>query len=74
MSNNSVTSRQNRESAGARLHALGPLAVLARGYAILRHWPSLKVLRDVTGIRVHDRIHLQLSNGRLLCEVQEVQQ
>lgn len=61
-------------SAGARLHALSPLAVLERGYAIARHWPSLKVLRDVTGVRVHDRIQLHLSNGRLLCEVQEVQQ
>ena len=62
------------ESAGARLHALSPLAVLERGYAIVRHWPSLKVLRDVTGVRVHDRLQLQLSNGRLLCEVQEVRQ
>ena len=62
------------ESAGARLHALSPLAVLGRGYAIVRHWPSLKMLREVTGVRVHDRLQLQLSNGRLLCEVQEVQQ
>ncbi|HHZ83645.1 MAG TPA: exodeoxyribonuclease VII large subunit [Nitrospirales bacterium] len=62
------------ESAGARLHALSPLAVLERGYAIVRHWPSLNVLRTVTDIRMHDRVQLQLSNGRLLCEVQEVQQ
>ncbi len=63
-------------NAGARLHALSPLAVLERGYAIIRYWPSLKVLRDVTegGVQVHDRLQLQLSTGRLLCEVQEVQQ
>jgi len=62
------------ESAGARLHALSPLAVLERGYAIVRHWPSLKVLRTVADARMHDRVQLQLSDGRLLCEVQEFQQ
>tara|TARA_B100001971_G_scaffold214724_1_gene253874 strand:+ start:3674 stop:5050 length:1377 start_codon:yes stop_codon:yes gene_type:complete len=62
------------ESAGARLHALSPLAVLERGYAIARHWPSLKLLRAATDARVHDRVQLQLFNGCLLCKVQEVQQ
>ena len=57
-----------QQGAGA-LHALSPLAILARGYSITRRWPEMRVLRKAIDVTPGDTVHVRLSSGELICEV-----
>jgi exodeoxyribonuclease VII large subunit len=57
-----------QQGAGA-LHALSPLAILARGYSITRRWPEMRVLRKAIEVTPGDTVHVRLSSGELICEV-----
>ncbi len=46
-----------------RLDALSPLAVLGRGYAIVRQLPSGKLVKSVGQLSVGDQLQLQLADG-----------
>jgi len=48
-----------------RLNALSPLAVLGRGYAIVRHHESGAVVKAAQQVQTGDRLHIQLSRGEL---------
>jgi exodeoxyribonuclease VII large subunit len=65
--------RRRAAAAGAegRLRALGPLAVLARGYAIVRR-PGGGLVRDAAATRVGEDLELRLDHGELGCRVTEV--
>jgi len=52
-----------------KLHALSPLAVLARGYSIAFLLPARKVLKDASQVREGDRFELKLSRGSLEAQV-----
>jgi exodeoxyribonuclease VII large subunit len=67
-----AASRQRLAAASARLAALSPLGVLARGYAIVRG-PDGRVLTAAASVAPGDRIDVALARGRLGCEVREVQ-
>ncbi|MGD9948361.1 MAG: exodeoxyribonuclease VII large subunit [Desulfobulbus sp.] len=55
------------------LHAVSPLATLARGYAIVRTTGKQPhVLRLSTQVRQGDTIEAMLHQGRLLCRVEQV--
>lgn len=60
--------RSLQEAVGA-IHALSPLAILARGYSITRRWPDLTILRAASDAAPGEAVHVRLASGELLCEV-----
>jgi len=65
--------RELRAALGSRaaaLDAMSPLKVLSRGYAIARK-ESGEILRRSTDASAGDRLSLRLSDGTLLCRVQD---
>ena len=54
----------------ARLHALSPLAVLSRGYAIALHLPTGKALLRAADARAGDALELRLHDGSLQARVE----
>ena len=60
--------RSLQEAVGA-IHALSPLAILARGYSITRRWPDLTILRAASDAVPGEAVHVRLASGELLCEV-----
>ena len=55
-----------------KLQALSPLAVLGRGYSIVTD-KNGNVIKSVSGVSAGDDISIKLSDGRILADVQEVQ-
>ncbi|NMC70732.1 MAG: hypothetical protein GYA57_11785, partial [Myxococcales bacterium] len=55
-------------AASARLEALSPLAVLARGYALARTADGA-VLTDAARVAPGDAVEIALARGRVDCEV-----
>lgn len=62
--------RSLQEAVGA-IHALSPLAILARGYSITRRWPDLTILRTASDAAPGEAVHVRLASGALLCEVRK---
>lgn len=52
------------------LHALSPLATLARGYAILHRTTSGEVIRDATQVAVGERVTARLGQGILTARIE----
>lgn len=61
--------RRSLQEAVGSIHALSPLAVLARGYSITRRWPDLTVLRAAVEAAPGETVHIRLASGELVCEV-----
>ena len=55
--------------AAARLHALSPLAVLGRGYAVCWNADRTVVIRDSAAVAKGDRLRVTLAQGELDCDV-----
>ncbi len=53
----------------ARLHALSPLAVLGRGYAVCWNADRTVVIRDSAAVAKGDRLRVTLARGELDCDV-----
>jgi exodeoxyribonuclease VII large subunit len=53
------------------LHALSPLATLARGYAIVQRPATGVIVTDATDIKTGERIRARLARGSLDCLVEE---
>ena len=64
--------RDQASAYAERLHALSPLAVLARGYAVCRQEPEGTVLKDSAAVRIGDAVRVMLHRGSLGCAVTEV--
>ena len=60
-------------SLSARLDALSPLKTLARGYAICWDTPGHDVVRSVAAVAPGDRVHVQVPDGLLHCEVESIE-
>jgi exodeoxyribonuclease VII large subunit len=58
--------------AAARLHALSPLAVLGRGYAVCWTGDRTAVVRRADAVAPGDRLRVTLGHGEVGCEVREV--
>ena len=56
----------------SQLHQLSPLAVLARGYSIVKDLRNGKVLKKSTDTIVGAEVHATLSEGELVCRVQQI--
>ena len=53
----------------ARLDALSPLAVLARGYAVCWNATRTSIIRSTSAVTTGDTVHVRLAEGELTCEV-----
>lgn len=58
-----VAERARTEQFGARLGALSPLKVMARGYAVVFREPSGRVLRSASEANVGDRLQIRLARS-----------
>jgi len=61
---------RSRELA-ARLHALSPLAVLGRGYAVCWNDDKTRIIRADRDVQPGDGVRVTLAEGELHCRVQE---
>ncbi len=59
--------------AAASLDALSPLGVLRRGYALAQDEGG-RLLRSTRGVRTGERLRLRLSEGSLICRVEQVEE
>jgi exodeoxyribonuclease VII large subunit len=55
----------------ARLEALSPLAVLARGYAVCWNDARTSIIRTASAVAAGDRVRVTLSEGELRCRVEQ---
>ena len=53
----------------AKLEALSPAGILARGYSITRTIPEQKVLRETTNVQLNQDLEVMLAKGTLFCRV-----
>jgi exodeoxyribonuclease VII large subunit len=56
---------------GARLDALSPLAVLARGYAVCWNDARTSIVRSAGTVHDGERVHVTLADGELACRVEQ---
>ncbi|MCZ6599852.1 MAG: exodeoxyribonuclease VII large subunit [Acidobacteria bacterium] len=64
--------RQRLALAGGRLQELSPLAVLGRGYAMVRDPASGSLLRDTSGVSPGDELEVRLHRGEMRVRVHQV--
>lgn len=64
-------SAQQLASLAGQLDAVSPLATLARGYAIVEHFPEGGVIRRYSDAMPGDRVSARLGQGRLICRIEE---
>ncbi|MDX1708824.1 MAG: exodeoxyribonuclease VII large subunit [Desulfobacterales bacterium] len=55
----------------ARLHALSPVGILARGYSITRTIPDAKIVLDPDSVALNQDLEVIVSKGALICKVKE---
>jgi exodeoxyribonuclease VII large subunit len=72
MQNSILLGRHQLKLLISQLHQLSPLAVLARGYAIVKDFRSGKVLKKSTDTMVGAEVHATLSEGELVCRVKKI--
>jgi exodeoxyribonuclease VII large subunit len=53
------------------LHALSPLAVLGRGYAVCWNDEKTSIIRSEQAVRDGDAVRVTLADGELRCRVQK---
>lgn len=68
-----VTPENRMRLAAARLHDLSPLGTVARGYALAEH-PGGGVVTRITDVDVGDRLDVRVSDGRIGCVVQSIEE
>jgi exodeoxyribonuclease VII large subunit len=66
-----VQKKSQLGQSGASLHALSPLSVLGRGFA-LASAPGQRVLRDTKTLSVGDEVTVVLQKGAFIAKVQKV--
>lgn len=62
--------KQQVLSLSSRLHALSPLAVLERGYAVCRI--DGRIVRDASTLRVGERLSVRFHKGSAICRVESL--
>ena len=58
----------------SKLDTLSPLNSLARGYGIVKSEKDNTLVKSVNAVRVGDRIAINLIDGKLLCEVEGIEE
>ncbi|WP_218813869.1 exodeoxyribonuclease VII large subunit [Rickettsiella endosymbiont of Dermanyssus gallinae] len=65
--------RQQKLSGLSRtLHAVSPLASLARGYAVIKHVKTKQIIREISDVTIGDQVVAEIANGKLLCQVEDL--
>ena len=68
----SMTEKRHRiEILMRTLHTLSPLAILSRGYSVVQTLKEQKIVRSVDDVSVGDSVRARLTDGQLICQVQE---
>ena len=65
--------RRRLAALSASLDALSPLKVLGRGYAMVTRDNGV-VVRSVSEVKTDDRLFVSMGDGRLLCQVNEIEE
>jgi exodeoxyribonuclease VII large subunit len=69
-----LSDKQRRLGLSSRaLDTISPLATLERGYAIVSRLPERHILRQASKVKPGDRIEARLSEGVLVCSVEQTQ-
>ncbi|MBS1269190.1 MAG: Exodeoxyribonuclease 7 large subunit [Gammaproteobacteria bacterium] len=68
---NSTHRHQYLERMVSRLNSVNPLAVLARGYAMVTDARSLAIVKSIDQAQVDAEVDVRISDGSLLCAVKE---
>lgn len=66
------TSRQRLSTISASLNALSPLAVLDRGYSLSKRLNDGSLIREVSSLKVGDRISTLFASGSLISQIIEI--
>jgi len=64
--------RQRAEVITGMLQSLSPLAVLQRGYSIVRVLPSGEIIREASRVKPHDRVNVKVHRGEFMARVEKV--
>ncbi len=67
-----VSRKQSVAALVAALDALSPLAILARGFSIVRTVPEGQTVRKSSDVVVGQMVQARLGEGQLVCVVREV--
>lgn len=65
--------RREAEAAGARLHALSPLAVLERGYSITRRTADGSIVRDAAALALGEALDIRFARGGARVRVDDLE-
>ena len=66
--------KQKLASISRSLNDISPLQTLGRGYAIVREYENGRVIRATHQVQEGDKVETLLSEGRLICQVQEIKE
>lgn len=67
-----VSRRQSVAARVAALDALSPLAILSRGFSVIRTVPEGKMVRKSSDVTVGQTVQARLAEGQLVCVVSDV--
>lgn len=56
----------------ARLEALSPLSILARGYSIVYKLPERKIIKESSQVSVNNVVEIQLHRGKLIGKITKI--
>ncbi|HHV60443.1 MAG TPA: exodeoxyribonuclease VII large subunit [Clostridiaceae bacterium] len=56
-----------------RLNALSPLSVLARGYSIVRHSDSGRIIMSAKGVQKGESLEISVADGKINCTVENTE-
>jgi exodeoxyribonuclease VII large subunit len=70
-----LESRKNSFSTtAAKLNALSPLAILARGYSVTRALPGYALVKDVQKVNIGGHVEVTVSKGAMICRIERKRQ
>jgi len=56
----------------SRLESLSPLAILKRGYAVIKGFPGGKMIRSISAVNKDETVEALLNDGSLIARVEEI--
>jgi exodeoxyribonuclease VII large subunit len=71
MHKNYIIKKSRLNAAAGKLSALGPPAVLARGYSITRSLPDGRVVRDSRQVDIGQVLRVIVAKGSLTCKIED---